>query len=213
MTSRVAFAVLTALASATISCNDTFRFDEQSVPRPDAGADRDAAGTGSRCNTDADCTVLDLRCELSSGRCVACLGDDDCAAPAPRCSPSLRVCVECLDTADCTEKQRCHSDTMRCVDTCAEGDERCPVAGFSCDEHAELCIECRTSSHCTGNPHGSRCAAAVGRCVECLGNAQCPAERPKCDLRRGTCAACVASSDCPPGQACPPSTSTCTPVP
>lgn len=214
MTVRVAIAVVSAIATtfAVSSCNGTFRFDDQSIPPFDGGADPDAEESGAdlrRCTMDADCTKLGLRCDEGSGRCVACLADADCAAPTPRCSPALRVCVGCLETSDCSAKQRCDERSMTCLDTCAEGDELCPVAGFACDEHANVCIECRSSSHCTG---GLRCAMHIGRCVECIANAQCPAERPKCDPRRGACVGCVSSTDCPPGEACT-STSTCVSVP
>jgi hypothetical protein len=217
MTARSAIVVLSAIAgvAATSSCNGTFRFDERSTPPIEAGADRDAADAGpavAGCKMDVDCMRLGLRCDMGSGRCVACLGDDDCAGPTPRCSPVLRVCVGCLEIGDCNAKQRCDARSMTCLDTCAEGEETCPIAGFVCDEHAKLCVECRTISHCTGNPHGSRCAADIGRCVECLGNAQCPADRPQCDPRRGACVGCVAPTDCSPRAACDPSTSACSAV-
>lgn len=218
MTRRSAIAISFAIAAvaATSSCNGTFRFDERSTPSPEAGTDRDHADASPAvgdCELDADCTRLGLRCDASSGRCVACLGDEDCVAPTPRCSPALRVCVGCLETGDCDANQRCDVRSMTCLDTCAENAETCPIAGFVCNEHAGLCVECRTGSHCTGNPHGSRCAADIGRCVECLGNAQCPADRPKCDPRRGACVGCVAPTDCPPGAACDPSTAACSTVP
>lgn len=198
--------------AAFAACNGEFRFDD--APPLDGGNEEggepgtDAASTA--CKSDGDCLSLGLKCDVPSGRCVACLDDAQCTSGARRhCERSLHVCVECLATADCPTRHTCEPITHRCIDACAEGDEYCPLAGFVCDEYARRCIECKTNAHCAGSQRGPTCDTAIGMCVECAGNAACPTTKPHCDRRTGKCVGCVTSAECPAGSACDPSSETC----
>lgn len=209
--------VAIAIAAAAWACNGSFRFDPARGAGDGADAGDEGGGPpavppagGGACSGDADCASLALRCDVASGRCVACLADGDCAAPTPRCAPSLHVCVACVGASDCASSQRCdEGTTYTCLDVCHDDDDPCPQAGFVCSAVAMLCMECRSSANCAGNPHGSRCDPDIGRCVDCLGNAQCPTDRPQCDRRTGKCVVCVTSNECPAGSACVPQSSTC----
>jgi hypothetical protein len=210
--------IVVVFAAISLACNGTFRFDEHSIFR-DAG---DASSSGSApfadggaptsCASDSSCPPGASRCDVVSGRCVSCLADADCAAPTWRCSASVHACVACLVREDCGARQQCHVPTGRCLDTCAEGAEHCPD-GLSCDEREELCVACRTNTHCAGSPGEPRCEPDTRRCVECVGSADCPGERPLCDRRRGACVGCVSSAQCPQSAACDSARGQCVDLP
>lgn len=205
--------VATTLALAS-ACNGTFRFDVSDAPN-DAGTAAEASvdARSTHCSNDAACALPGLRCDQASGRCVACVGDSDCGATGGRCDLALHVCIECRETADCKTNQRCDDTTHTCLDTCNDDDDACPAAGFVCDWRLKLCIECHESEHCTDDAQRTRCDRDIGRCVECLAHAQCPSERPRCDRRTGACVGCVTAADCADGEACAPTTSTCSALP
>jgi hypothetical protein len=211
----LANATVSALAAMTVlaACNDTFRFDD-APPAPgdgvDAGGDEQAPAadaTTSRCTSDSTCG--DLRCDLASGACVACVGDGDCSADRPRCDSASHLCVECEGQSDCTQREICNATTHRCIDTCTDADDPCPHAGFVCDGTLRLCVECRSSANCAGFPSSPICDIPIGRCVQCTGNAQCPSSSPVCDRRSGQCVGCLTSAACPAGMLCGKTTLTC----
>ncbi len=210
----LANATVSVLAAMTVlvACNGTFRFDE-SPPAPgdgiDAGGDEQAPAadaSASRCTNDSTCG--NLRCDLGSGSCVACVGDGDCTAERPRCDSTSRLCVECEGPTDCTQREVCNATTHRCIDTCTDPDDPCPHAGFVCDGTLRLCVECRSSANCA-LPATPICDIPIGRCVQCTANAQCPPSSPVCDRRSGQCVGCLTSAACPPGMLCDKAALTC----
>ncbi len=194
-------------------CNETFRFDEPAPGATDDAGDAgsgdaaDATDAGSRCTTDPVCGS-GLRCNQTTGRCVACLGDSDCASPSGRCRQTDHVCVACLNGPDCGKRQACDTVTNRCLDVCIDEDD-CLSAGFICDRDRALCIECKTAANCAGAAGGSQCNATIGRCVECIGDADCQSSKGICDRRSGRCVECVVSDSCADGRVCDPSLLAC----
>lgn len=188
-------------AVGLVACNATFRFDEPpaSVDAGDGGVV--APDASFVCTSDPACGGL--RCDLPTGRCVACLGDSDCASPRARCEPIDKVCVACLNGPDCGRRQTCDTVTNRCLDACFDPDD-CLSPGFVCDADRGLCLECKTAANCVGSPGGRLCNSTIGRCVQCSGDADCTAPNGLCDRRTGTCVVCVGSDDCPAGQVCDP---------
>lgn len=202
--SIVAFVGVTLL----VACNATFRFDDKEPEDAllDSGASDATAEPRPACENDASCGRM--RCEKTSGVCVACLGDTDCASPNLRCDETTHLCVACRERQDCSSHEVCDLVTHRCLDACHDDDEKCPNDGFVCDKSLKLCVECRSSANCAGSSKGSVCDIPIGRCVQCTGNAQCPQATPSCDRRTGRCVACLSSAACATG-VCDPATLVC----
>lgn len=207
----VGVAVLVASVTA-VGCDSVFRFDQPASSTTDGGGADEAAPVGTPTCTD-DTTCGGLRCQVSSGMCVACVADADCSGALRHCDTAQGICVECNNAAtDCAEHHICEPETRRCVDTCNDGDDRCPVSGFECDVVRKVCTECDATKPCTA-PTRRECDTPTGRCVECAGNAQCPSSKPVCDRRSGRCVVCVTSAECGVGSVCDPTTLTCRQLP
>ncbi|AKV02276.1 hypothetical protein AKJ09_08939 [Labilithrix luteola] len=203
------------LLLALAACNAEFRFDERASVE-DAGsretstADVDDGDETFACKADVDCAVPGLRCDVASGRCVACLEEAHCTLPSrAHCDLDTMECVGCLTHEQCGPRQRCEDVTHTCVDTCFDADDVCPTPGFVCDGSSHRCIECTYAANCASSPRRPYCETVTGRCVECLGNAQCPKDKPRCDRCAGRCVGCLGSNECGPGQVCDPGTFTC----
>ena len=201
-----------AALATNLGCDSVFRFDRPATSATDGGGTDDAPATdsGGQIPCIDDTTCGGLRCEVSTGVCVACVGDKDCSGSRRRCDLTRGVCAECNATTDCPQRADCNLATKRCLDVC-DGDDLCPVSGFSCV--GTVCVECTNSENCNGASTGPLCDMAIGRCVECTGNAKCPAAKPVCDRRSGRCVACVTSAECGAGSVCDPTTLTCRPTP
>jgi hypothetical protein len=214
LAARAATLAVAVLVAAVIGagCDSAFRFDQ-----PPSANDGGPAGDGASrppCADDSQCGGL--RCQVSTGACVACGADGDCTGARPKCDTTMGLCVECNATSDCPTptQQRCDAVTKRCLDLCVDRDD-CPNgAVFSCTkEPTFLCAECTQDPTCI-DPLKQTCDKSIGRCVECTGNAQCPtAEKPVCDRRSGRCEACVVSAECESGFVCDPATLTCRQLP
>ncbi len=206
----VGVAVLVASIVA-VGCDSVFRFDQPANAIADGGgvdeATTEDAGGRVPCADDTACGGL--RCQVTTGMCVACVGDTDCSGALRHCDTAQGICVECNNAStDCAEHHVCDQQTRRCVDTCNDGDDRCPVSGFSCDVVHKICTECDSLRPCKVSSRPV-CDPPTGRCVECAGDAQCPALKPVCDRRSGRCVACVRSVECDAGFVCDPTTLTC----
>ena len=135
------------------------------------------SGSCSQCRTGntGACGGGTPLCELTSGKCVACLSDTNCTAnsTAPHC-----------DTAS----------TFTCIG-CSGSDTNCSgnANGGACQPNGS-CRLCRSGSTgaCTGGT--SQCDTVTGACVECLSNANCTASsnKPFCDTsgNSDTCVSC-----------------------
>jgi hypothetical protein len=68
-----------------------------------------------------------------------------------------------------------------------------------------VCNDNRCETRCTGDAQCSgdtpKCNVTSGRCVECLGAAECAGKpaTPICDTSRGTCEECVTNAHCGDG--------------
>ncbi|MFG0244321.1 MAG: MYXO-CTERM sorting domain-containing protein, partial [Phycisphaerales bacterium JB054] len=74
----------------------------------------------------------------------------------------------------------------------------------ACDDGDPCTFDCDPTGACGSTPHdpGTPCSGGVcdgeasPACVECVDDAQCPAERPRCDLAANACVECLAEADC-----------------
>ena len=164
------------------------------------------AGTCVECNSSADCSAG--VCDVTSNTCVACVSAADCddgdsctnnpcntathtcglisdiVCPSGKvCAPSGQnagTCVECNSSADCSAGV-CDVTSNTCV-AC--------VSAADCDD-GDPCTNnpCNTATHTCGLisdvlcPSGRFCAPSgqnVGRCVQCLTNADCVGVNMEC---------------------------------
>ena len=139
-------------------------------------------------------------CTCESGicvddRCVECVEDADCPGERPVCDPMDGACRVCLVDAQCTGdgRTRCNSE-FECV--------RCLVSE-DCPQPA-LCVGGTCTSACcepADCPAPAPLCDPDGRCVACVGDADCDPLR--CDQVRGVCVECTLDADCaPPKPAC-----------
>lgn len=185
-------------------------FDAVEGGGPEAGPETGADGASSQagCSSDSDCKLASLHCDPypSSGQCFACVLDDQCTTPEhPVCDSSgLHLCVECNGAKDCPGGV-CEPTTHRCVLSCADGGV-CPDNYFYC--RAGLCLGCTNDRDCTSSHSGPRCNTAIGQCVECVTEADCPRDR-LCNPTTGRCVECLTSRNCYPGEVCDPTIHAC----
>jgi uncharacterized repeat protein (TIGR01451 family) len=189
-------------------------------------SDADCAPPASRCDTatsvcvgcrtHADCEGLLPLCSPQTQSCVPCTSDAACAAKDlrfPACQvtgPLLGACTECSATnlSLCTNpRPQCLTDLGFCGCSDQDGDGECggPMSGIVCNAPVGICIPgCSTVAGRNGCPAAQTCSAAgnaIGSCVvgACMGDADCMAPRPKCDLAvaPGSCVQCLMDGDCP----------------
>jgi hypothetical protein len=55
-----------------------------------------------------------------------------------------------------------------------------------CDPETAMCVECLADIDCK-NPSKPGCLLSTHRCEDCSKNAQCPADKPMCDVQKGQC--------------------------
>src|ERR1044071_9597376 len=58
---------------------------------------------------------------------------------------------------------------------------------------------CRSNDDCAGTPATPFCQTASGKCVGCLDNTSCFADKPVCDTGPHVCRACDRDDQCPSG--------------
>ena len=62
-----------------------------------------------------------------------------------------------------------------------------------------LLCSCTSASDCSAYVDAAMCNEDLGACVGCLGDGDCSAEEPVCDLASQVCRGCVADGECPSG--------------
>jgi hypothetical protein len=191
--------------------------DGTSAGAPDAGVGPDAGPTG--CTTDDGCASdpAGPRCDIASGRCVACLLDAHCRAGCERCRARTceRVPGACCDDADCPATHRCDARAHVCRgcedDAACRSCERCDRPSGLCVRRDDACCE---DSDCVAGCQRCRddaCVLAEGRCCA---SADCTATtRPRCDPAGAICAACRDDADCPACRTCDAATGACVATP
>ena len=134
------------------------------------------------CTDDAGCAgpaVWGKSCVASSpGKRCGCTAEAGCAgkAPGPHCAAAGKC--SCLGDGDC-------STTPGTV--CA-----LPYAGAG----YQYCQKpCASTADCVFHTGLGRCSPG-GKCVACLGDTDCPAGTPFCNVGLGTCAGCRNAADC-----------------
>lgn len=171
------------------------------------------------CTSDAECAGAEPRCELSSGRCVACLDAGDCA-DGTVCVAPAQVCVESCVTRGCGDATPvCNTETGLCRACggdaeCSGGRCRDDGACVEClgladcdDDDAPLCsaagrcVECVDDGHC--DDLDERCNTQLGVCAEpCSESVPCGADDPYCDMAVGFCVECRVDADCDADERC-----------
>lgn len=177
-------------------CDETYL---ACVPVNPDGGDRPGS-----CNQDADCASADKpRCDMGSGRCVACAEDGHCAE-GRRCDSLTQVCVErgCIRESDCAGvpgKPFCSSSGV-CVG--CMNDSNCPpVAGIRrvCNVTDRVCVDspCKSDQQCATDPGGRLCQTDTGRCVQCRGDDDCTSGAiPHCRPETNICVQCLEDAHC-----------------
>ncbi len=176
---------------------------------PDAFVAPDAARMPLACTNDGDCGLSALHCDVVSGTCVACVTDNECKGdPKHRCDAALHRCVECGVDGDCGMGRVCVPGTRRCATTCQQLSD-CVFLGDFCDTTRNICVRCTDDQICNADPDTPHCSP-VGECVQCVGDATCPAAKPRCDRTTGSCVQCLGAADCATSAPlCNPMSSSC----
>jgi hypothetical protein len=119
-------------------------------------------------------------CDLSSGRCVACMDDGDCGGAYPHCGP-LGQCLECETGAHCAANlHRRSCDPRRgCVECLSDADCGAGSLGATCREGA---CTCQGDADCAGHASGERCDG-LRRVCSCASDADCPAPGTSCSAK------------------------------
>jgi hypothetical protein len=121
-------------------------------------------------------------CDITSGRCVACVNSNECTADPAKPVCAVNQCVACTGNSQCSGR--------------SDGG----VSAAICDDTTGRCVACVKSSECTADPTKPVCAA--NQCVACTGNSQCSGRSDGgvtagvCDTVTGRCVACVRHSEC-----------------
>lgn len=162
------------------------------------------------------CSEPWLHCNGTTNLCVPCIHNTNstqCPTDAPYSWLTVcdllagdlfeNQCVECVDQHDCGDNEVC--EEYQCISVCQSG-LSCPKTSANyCDRTRSICVACLSTSDCS---MGQSCNTYTGRCGECASDADCPAFRPRCDLRDNECVECITSADCS-GAVCDPQTQTC----
>jgi len=183
---------------------------------PDVAA-MDAPDARRACTRDDDCVfaVEGPACDVSTGRCVACVPANDrcpagqyCAAATHACAPGCRDDLACATaTGDGgVATRRCTPDTRRCVQ--CVGHDDCPLGNLCADN---LCVPgcsearaCPTGRSCCGGAcvdaatSVSHCGACGAICMIANGAPECRAG--VCSV--GMCAGAFADCDRMAGNGC-----------
>ena len=62
----------------------------------------------------------------------------------------------------------------------------CPNGRSVCDPATATCVECLTDGDCK-DPSKPGCLLSTHRCEDCSKSAQCPQDKPTCDVQKGQC--------------------------
>lgn len=166
-----------------------------------------ATRTCTACTSDAQCAAIDpsrpacATAGSNAGRCVPCTSSVHCRAPTPLCDVASNTCVACLTNRDCAEPSRpvCDARTRSCrpcspataaTDCTDPGARACAASG----SNVGRCVQCVVNADCRTGV----CDATSNRCVGCTSDADCGGAAPVCDLGTRMCRPCdmARASDC-----------------
>jgi hypothetical protein len=121
------------------------------------------------CGADTDCKGALPRCDVATGRCVACASNADCTDPDfAACDPDSHSCTSCFVDADCARSslgRYCYNGICRCR---SDGECTTSPRGPHCDPFdppdngvrpdGRAC-GCHGDTECAQSSLGSRCVA------------------------------------------------------
>lgn len=161
------------------------------------------SGDAATCASDNDCSMLFMRCDLTTSKCVGCTTDADCYG-GMHCN-AQQTCVQCITNADCSSDAStpsiCDTSTNRCVQTCATEDDCASASAYAghCNTGTQRCVQCTTNAHCErdgGFFANFKLCSSNNACVQCLSDSDCPAETEHCNTQTNVCYQCSADTDC-----------------
>lgn len=152
-------------------------------------------GPGGPCARNGN--ACNALCDSDLG-CVECLGDGDCGAAAPFCVTGH--CEECAGPGDCGAAQACFPGSNECRPACAANSDCTDGNAKLCDLDTGACVECIEDANCPADQ--PICSPEHGTCGRCASNADCGAAAPICDLSDGECRECIIDSQCVDGGLC-----------
>ncbi|HEY1089384.1 MAG TPA: hypothetical protein VGE37_16900, partial [Archangium sp.] len=177
------------------------------------------AEPGVTCTTEQDCTnPAAQKCDQEVGLCVACVVDEHCSegfvcangaceagcrtdtdrCPTGFCKAGVG-CVSCVVDSQCGAGQVCANNS--CVPGCSAQNPTCP-SGLVCDASLGRCVECVNNAQCPNAPL-TVCDPTTSTCVQCAANSDCTNPlRPVCDPATNTCVTCLSNADCPNNGVC-----------
>jgi hypothetical protein len=128
----------------------------------------DTANQMCVCATDADCK--DWICVGGTVKTCRpkCKADGDCDASAPKCDVATGKCIACAVDTDCKSATNKYCLAGKCVPCKTDGDCKAPTP--FCDATAGKCTECKAPADCASSQNGSQCVA--GKCA-CAADADC----------------------------------------
>ena len=132
---------------------------------------------------------------LIDGQCIeGCVSSDECADPTPLCNTDDNTCVQCLNESQCSLAAPVCDDGV-CVE-CLD-DSACSGTLAACERDRRTCVQCTGNSHCIDFLDGLApiCDTSSNRCVQCLGDGACGVSVPFCAV--GACVECRTNDDCP----------------
>ncbi|MBK8173629.1 MAG: hypothetical protein IPK60_25280 [Sandaracinaceae bacterium] len=150
-------------------------------------ADRCTAGVCSHPPRDLGATCSLGACTGGAdSTCVQCVADNNCGGSTPYCEVNSHTCRACLNAGHCTDQNNCTGDTCSSEGSCV----------FTALPTAQSC----EGGVCNG-------VAAAPMCVQCVSDAQCSGNTPRCDTSTNRCAQCITDAQCNDGNGC--TTDTC----
>ena len=159
------------------SCTADSMCDQDQLCHPSLGA-------CVECAEDNDCYGNEdgALCDPDRLRCVDCLSGGDCGVARPFCIGG--DCRECIQNTDCGAAQICNGD-LECRSSCSSDADCDDGDRGHCIVQTGICVECELDTNCTYDADQPVCIG--GRCEECRGNDDCPADNPTCDLENNEC--------------------------
>jgi hypothetical protein len=195
------------------------------------GSDGDCCA-GGFCDNDGYCSPVAAGDDDSTGAPgQKCLIDKDCLEPAnPICNLITGVCgpdtgapVDDDSTVGDDDTSAADDDTTLPVDddstipgddaTAVDDDTTLPADDDSCMPNCtgKVCGDDGCGGFC-GSCNAPQVCDANGQCGDagCVGDYQCAAPTPKCDMVSGKCVECVVDNDCTNPMCCDSTNNTCT---
>lgn len=135
-------------------------------------------------------------CKAEKAECDACIQDDECGQGS-RClklSSGQKACVpECGAGGTCPEKSSCQTLTNQ---QGTEGVKACAPQGSACCFGAQCAVV-----DCSAEPI-NKYVGPLGNCVQCLQDANCPLDMPKCSNNQCSSPSCSAPTPIACAQGC-----------